>query len=101
MKKFFTSESVTEGHPDKLCDYISDSVLDAYLEQDKNSRVACEVVAGKGEIYVTGEITSSGNVDIEQVVRNTIKELGGTMPEDLPTPNRSLKELEKNIKKVE
>ena len=76
MKKFFTSESVTEGHPDKLCDYISDSVLDAYLEQDKNARVACEVVAGKGEIYVTGEITSTGNVDIEQVVRNTIKEVG-------------------------
>ncbi|MBP3255205.1 MAG: methionine adenosyltransferase [Clostridia bacterium] len=76
MKKFFTSESVTEGHPDKLCDYISDSVLDAFLEQDKNSRVACEVVAGKGEIYVTGEITSNGTVDIEQVVRQTIKEVG-------------------------
>ena len=76
MRKFFTSESVTEGHPDKLCDYISDSVLDAYLEQDRNSRVACEVVAGKGEIYVTGEITSLGIVDIEQVVRNTIKEIG-------------------------
>ena len=76
MKKFFTSESVTEGHPDKLCDYISDSVLDAYLEQDKNARVACEVVAGKGEIYVTGEITANGNVDIEQVVRQAIKEVG-------------------------
>ena len=76
MKKFFTSESVTEGHPDKLCDYISDSVLDAFLEQDKNSRVACEVVAGKGEIYVTGEITSNGTVDIEQIVRQAIKEIG-------------------------
>ena len=50
MKKLFTSESVTEGHPDKLCDYISDSILDAYLEKDENSRVACETVAGKGEI---------------------------------------------------
>ena len=76
MKKFFTSESVTEGHPDKLCDYISDSVLDAFLEQDKNARVACEVVAGKGEIYVTGEITSTGTIDIEQVVRQAIKEVG-------------------------
>ena len=76
MKKFFTSESVTEGHPDKLCDYISDSVLDAFLEQDKDSRVACEVVAGKGEIYVTGEITSKGTVDIEKVVRQAIEEVG-------------------------
>ena len=50
MKKLFTSESVTEGHPDKLCDYISDSILDAYLEKDENSRVACETVAGKGEM---------------------------------------------------
>ena len=76
MKKFFTSESVTEGHPDKLCDYISDSVLDAFLEQDKNSRVACEVVAGKGEIYVTGEVTSTGSVDIEKIVRQAIQEVG-------------------------
>ena len=76
MKKFFTSESVTEGHPDKLCDYISDSVLDAFLEQDKDSRVACEVVAGKGEIYVTGEITSKGTVDIEKIVRQAIEEVG-------------------------
>ena len=76
MRKLFTSESVTEGHPDKLCDFISDSVLDAHLEQDPNSRVACETVAGKGEIYVTGEITSKANVDIEQIVRNTIKKVG-------------------------
>ena len=76
MKKLFTSESVTEGHPDKLCDYISDSILDSYLAKDKNARVACETVAGKGEIFVTGEITSVANVDIENVVRNTIKELG-------------------------
>ena len=76
MKRLFTSESVTEGHPDKLCDYISDSILDSYLAKDKNARVACETVAGKGEIFVTGEITSTANVDIEQVVRDTIEEVG-------------------------
>lgn len=76
MKKLFTSESVTEGHPDKLCDYISDSILDEYLKQDSSSRVACETVAGKGLIVVAGEITSKGEVDIEKVVRNTIKEVG-------------------------
>ena len=76
MKRLFTSERVTEGHPDKLCDYISDSILDSYLAKDKNARVACETVAGKGEIYITGEITSTANVDIEQVVRDTIKEVG-------------------------
>ncbi len=76
MKKLFTSESVTEGHPDKLCDYISDSILDEYLKQDSTSRVACETVASKGLILVTGEITSKGEVDIEAVVRNAIKEIG-------------------------
>lgn len=76
MRKLFTSESVTEGHPDKLCDYISDSVLDSYLEKDKNARIACETVAGKGEILITGEITSTADVDIESIVRNTIKEIG-------------------------
>ena len=76
MKRLFTSESVTEGHPDKLCDYISDSILDSYLELDPYSRVACETVAGKGEIYITGEITSNAEIDIEQVVRNAIKEIG-------------------------
>ena len=76
MKKLFTSESVTEGHPDKLCDYISDSILDSYLELDPFARVACETVAGKGEIYITGEITSNAEIDIEQVVRNAIKEVG-------------------------
>jgi S-adenosylmethionine synthetase len=77
MKKFFTSESVTEGHPDKLCDYISDSILDAYLEQDENSRVACETVASKGEVIVTGEITSKAeNIDIEKIVRQAICEVG-------------------------
>ncbi len=77
MRTFFTSESVTEGHPDKLCDYISDSILDAYLTKNPYSRVACETVAGKGEIYVTGEITSKeSNVDIEKIVRETIKKIG-------------------------
>lgn len=76
MRKLFTSESVTEGHPDKLCDYISDSILDSYLSQDPNSRVACETVAGKGQILITGEISSNGEVDVEKVVRDTIKEIG-------------------------
>ena len=76
MKKLFTSESVTEGHPDKLCDYISDSVLDSYLEKDKKSRVACETVAGKDTIFITGEISSKADVDIEKVARKAIKEIG-------------------------
>ena len=76
MRKFFSSESVTEGHPDKLCDYISDSILDSFLELDPNSRIACECVASKGEIYITGEISSSANIDIENVARNAIKEIG-------------------------
>lgn len=76
MKYLFTSESVTEGHPDKLCDYISDSVLDECLKQDKNSRVACETLASKGEIYITGEITSKANINIEQIARDAIKEIG-------------------------
>lgn len=77
MRKLFTSESVTEGHPDKLCDFISDSVLDSYLAEDENARVACETVAGKGEIIITGEITSKAEgIDIEKIVRNTIKEVG-------------------------
>ena len=76
MKRLFTSESVTEGHPDKLCDLISDSVLDACLKEDKFSRVACETVAGKGQILVTGEITSNAKIDIEQIVRNTLRDVG-------------------------
>ena len=76
MRKLFTSESVTEGHPDKLCDYISDSVLDEYIKLDPNARVACETVAGKNIIFITGEISSSAEVDIEKVVRNAIKEIG-------------------------
>lgn len=76
MKRFlFTSESVTEGHPDKLCDYISDKILDEYLKQDENSRVAVETFASKDKIVISGEVTSNGEVDIEKVVRETLKEI--------------------------
>lgn len=76
MKKLFTSESVCMGHPDKLCDLISDSILDEYLKKDSSSRVACEVAVGKNMVFVTGEITSRGEVDIEDICRNTIKSIG-------------------------
>lgn len=76
MKKFFTSESVTEGHPDKLCDLISDSILDSYLEKDQNSRVAIETFASKDLIVVAGQITSKAEVEIEALVRKIIKEIG-------------------------
>ncbi|WP_167957194.1 methionine adenosyltransferase [Anaerosporobacter faecicola] len=72
----FTSESVTEGHPDKMCDILSDAILDAYLEKDPNARVACEVTATTGIISVMGEITSNAIVDIERVVRETVEEIG-------------------------
>lgn len=75
-KRFFTSESVTEGHPDKICDQISDGVLDAILAQDKNARVACETACTTGLVLVMGEITTSAYVDIQSIVRNTIKEIG-------------------------
>ena len=76
MYKYFTSESVTEGHPDKLCDYISDSLLDEFMKGDKKSRCGIETVAGKDTIFVTGEVTSNSNVDVEQVVRNAIRDIG-------------------------
>ena len=75
-KRLFTSESVTEGHPDKICDNISDAVLDAIMAQDPNSRVACETAITTGLVLVMGEITTSGNVDFQSVVRNTIREIG-------------------------
>ena len=74
----FTSESVTEGHPDKLCDAISDSVLDAILAQDKRARVACESLAKTGMIVVAGEITTTATVDIAQIVRRAVREIGYT-----------------------
>ena len=77
MKKYyFTSESVTEGHPDKLCDYISDSILDSYLEKDKNARVAVETFASGNKITIAGQVTANGEVDIEKLVRSKIAEIG-------------------------
>jgi len=73
---YFTSESVTEGHPDKMCDSISDAVLDACLEQDPYSRVACECVAKSNMVLVAGEITTTAKINIEQIVRDRIKEIG-------------------------
>jgi len=76
----FTSESVTEGHPDKVCDQISDAVLDAYLTVDKNAHVACEVMAAKNLIVVSGEISSSADVDINEIVKRTLERIGYTNP---------------------
>ena len=79
MKKaFFTSESVTEGHPDKICDQISDGILDAILAQDPKGRVACETIVTTGQVHVFGEISTSCYVDIPKVVRQTIKDIGYT-----------------------
>lgn len=75
-KLLFTSESVTEGHPDKICDQISDAVLDALLEQDPMSRVACETAITTGLVLVMGEVTTQGYVDIQKIVRDTIREIG-------------------------
>ncbi len=72
----FTSESVTEGHPDKLCDQVSDAILDAILTQDRRARVACESLAKTGMVVVAGEITTSAKIDFPQVVRETVKEIG-------------------------
>ncbi len=75
-KRLFTSESVTEGHPDKICDQISDAVLDALMEQDPMSRVACETAVTTGLVLVMGEVTTKGYVDIQKIVRETIREIG-------------------------
>ena len=75
---FFTSESVTEGHPDKMCDQISDAVLDAILKDDPDARVACETAATTGLVLVMGEITTSTYVDIPTIVRDTVREIGYT-----------------------
>jgi len=78
MKRLFTSESVTEGHPDKMCDQISDSILDAILEKDPNARVACETATTTGMVIVMGEISTDCYVDFQKVVRNAVKEIGYT-----------------------
>ncbi|MBE5927989.1 MAG: methionine adenosyltransferase [Lachnospiraceae bacterium] len=80
-KKLFTSESVTEGHPDKICDQISDAILDALLAQDPYSRVACETSITTDFVLVMGEITTKAKIDIEDIVRNTINEIGYNNPE--------------------
>ena len=75
-KRLFTSESVTEGHPDKICDAVSDAILDALLESDPMSRVACETLATTGLVMVSGEITTTGYADIQKIVRDTVREIG-------------------------
>lgn len=80
-KVFFTSESVTEGHPDKVCDRISDSILDAIIEQDQNAHVACEVTASTGLIHVMGEITTECYVDIDKIAREAVNSIGYDNPE--------------------
>ncbi|NOX66467.1 MAG: methionine adenosyltransferase [Chlorobi bacterium] len=81
MAYYFTSESVSEGHPDKICDAISDGVLDAIFEQDPNARVACETFVTTGLVVVGGEVTTKAYVDIEKIVRKTIREIGYTKAE--------------------
>ena len=76
MKKFFTSESVTEGHPDKICDQISDAVLDAILAKDPMARVACETMTSTGLIMIAGEITTNCYVDLDKIARETVREIG-------------------------
>ena len=76
MSYIFTSESVSGGHPDKVCDQVSDAILDAYLAEDPNSRVACETMIKNNMVYIAGEITSSGNPDLEPIVRKTINDIG-------------------------
>ncbi|MBQ8947615.1 MAG: methionine adenosyltransferase [Lachnospiraceae bacterium] len=80
-KRLFTSESVTEGHPDKVCDAISDAILDACMEQDPMSRVACETACCTGFVLITGEITTNAYVDMQKIVRDTVNEIGYTKSE--------------------
>lgn len=79
-KILFTSESVTEGHPDKICDAISDAILDALIEKDPMSRVACETSITTGLVLVMGEITTQAYIDIPQIVRETLRNIGYTRP---------------------
>ena len=77
-RRLFTSESVTEGHPDKICDTISDAILDACMEQDPMSRVACETTACTGFVLICGEITTKAVIDYEKIARDAIREIGYT-----------------------
>ena len=77
-RKLFTSESVTEGHPDKICDQISDAILDAILEKDPDGRVACETTASTGLVHIMGEITTNCYVDFQKVVRDVVRDIGYT-----------------------
>ena len=78
----FSSESVSEGHPDKVCDYISDSILDACFEQDPQSRVACETLCKSDTVVVAGEITTNAKIDYDKIVRQAVKEIGYTDPSE-------------------
>ena len=79
MSYIFTSESVSAGHPDKICDQISDAVLDACLIQDKNSRVACETMVKNNNVVLAGEITSIAEIDYEQIARSVVKNIGSVV----------------------
>ena len=97
MNKFtFTSESVSEGHPDKVCDALSDAILDEYLLQDSNSRVACETLATTGTVIVSGEVTSSGSIDVEKIVKETLNDNIETFS-NTPSPSESLTNFQKFI----
>ena len=95
-KRLFTSESVTEGHPDKMCDAISDAILDALMEKDPMSRVACETAITTGMVLVMGEITTNAYIDMQQVVRETIKEIGYDGPLVIESFDPSFEELAGN-----
>ena len=95
MRKFYTTEAVTEGHPDKLCDQIAYAILEVCLKNDENSRVACEVLATKGNIIVAGEITSAYETDVFAVVRKVLSDIGYSSEGD------ERDEIEKDIWKLE
>ena len=93
-KKLFTSESVSEGHPDKVCDQIADSVLDACLKDDPSSRVACEVFVSDNFVLVGGEITTKSNINITEIVKNVLKDIGYDR-EDLITDYHTVEVVDK------
>jgi S-adenosylmethionine synthetase len=81
MGKIFTSESVSEGHPDKICDRISDAILDAFLEKDPDAKVACETLITKDTVVIAGEVNSDAVIDVDKLVRTNLKEIGYTSEE--------------------